>query len=123
MERSPWRRLVLQTIAVAGGVVGLYLLVMLVNLPITARVIGQHILYDSPHFYVRATMALYLLGTCVTFDVLQPPMRRGVRDCGLCVGGCGVCCLYHLVHFGLVLLCYRPQRACFVAHTPGTASL
>ncbi len=92
MERSPWRRLVLQTIAVAGGVVGLYLLVMLVNLPITARVIGQHILYDSPHFYVRATMALYLLGTCVTFDVLQPPMRRGVRKrrhITLLTEGCG----------------------------------
>ncbi|MDQ4363084.1 hypothetical protein RBT89_26965, partial [Pseudomonas aeruginosa] len=51
------------------ALVGLYLLAMLVKLPITARVVGQHILYDSPHFYVMTTMALYLIGTCASLMV------------------------------------------------------
>lgn len=66
LEPVRWRRRVLAAIAAVGGAVGIYLLAMLVRLPITARVTGQHILYDSPHFYVLTTMALYLLGTCVS---------------------------------------------------------
>lgn len=66
IETVPWRRRALAAIAVAGGLVGLYLLLMVVSLPITARVIGHRILYDSPHFYVRATMGLYLVGTCIS---------------------------------------------------------
>ncbi|EKJ7675982.1 hypothetical protein PJV66_006735, partial [Pseudomonas aeruginosa] len=66
LESVRWRRRVLVAIAVAGALVGLYLLAMLVKLPITARVVGQHILYDSPHFYVMTTMALYLIGTCAS---------------------------------------------------------
>ncbi|AEB85714.1 MULTISPECIES: DUF6629 family protein [Comamonadaceae] len=66
LEPVRWRRRVLIAIALAGAVVGLYLLVMLVRLPITARVIGQHIFYDSPHFYVLTTMALYFAGTCAS---------------------------------------------------------
>jgi hypothetical protein len=42
---------------------------MLARLPITARVVGQHIFYDSPHFYVLTTMALYLIGTCASLMV------------------------------------------------------
>jgi hypothetical protein len=66
LEAVPWRRRVLASIAVAGGLVGLYLLAMLIRLPIVARVTGQHILYDSPHFYVLTTMGLYVIGTCVS---------------------------------------------------------
>ncbi|MDF5946670.1 hypothetical protein P4129_06530 [Pseudomonas aeruginosa] len=69
LESVRWRRRVLVAIAVAGALVGLYLLAMLVKLPITARVVGQHILYDSPHFYVMTTMALYLIGTCANLMV------------------------------------------------------
>ena len=50
----------------AGSLVGLYLLATMVRVPIVARVTGHHILYDSPHFYVLATMALYLIGTSVS---------------------------------------------------------
>jgi len=63
------RRKVLAATAIAGAAVGLYLLLMLVRLPITARVVENHIFYDSPHFYVRLTMALYLLGTCASLMV------------------------------------------------------
>lgn len=41
LESVRWRRRVLVAIAVAGALVGLYLLAMLVKLPITARVVGQ----------------------------------------------------------------------------------
>ncbi len=63
------RRRVIGAIAIAGAAVGLYLLAMLMRLPITARVVEHHIFYDSPHFYVRLTMALYLLGTCASLMV------------------------------------------------------
>lgn len=66
LEPARWRRRTLRAIALAGAAVGVYLLAMLIRLPITARVTGQHILYDSPHFYVLATMALYLVGTCAS---------------------------------------------------------
>lgn len=69
LETVPWRRRVLACMAITGALVGVYLLAMLVRLPITARVVGQHILYDSPHFYVLTTMALYLIGTCASLMV------------------------------------------------------
>ena len=69
LETVPWRRRVLAGIALAGALAGVYLLVMLARLPITARVVGQHIFYDSPHFYVLTTMALYLIGTCASLMV------------------------------------------------------
>jgi hypothetical protein len=69
IEPSAIRRKVLGGIAFVGAAVGLYLLLMLIQLPITARVVENHIFYDSPHFYVRLTMALYLLGTCVSLMV------------------------------------------------------
>lgn len=32
----------------------------------TSRVLGQHIVYESPHFYIVAVMTLYLIATCVS---------------------------------------------------------
>ena len=66
LETVPWRRRVLIAIALAGSAVGLYLLVTLFTLPIVATVTGQHIAYESPHFYALAAMSLYLLGTCAS---------------------------------------------------------
>lgn len=60
------RRRVLTAIAIAGSAVGLYLLATLFTLPIVATVEGQHIAYESPHFYALAAMSLYLLGTCAS---------------------------------------------------------
>ncbi len=60
------RRKVLIAIAVAGAAAGLYLLYFLIRLPIVAEVVGRHINYISPHFYIIAVMALYVLGTCVS---------------------------------------------------------
>ena len=66
LETVPWRRRVLIAIGFAGSAVGLYLLTTLFTLPIVATVRGQHIAYESPHFYALATMSLYLLGTCAS---------------------------------------------------------
>lgn len=66
LETVPWRRRILIGIALAGSAVGLYLLATLFTLPIVATVTGQHIAYESPHFYALAAMSLYLLGTCAS---------------------------------------------------------
>ncbi len=66
LETVRWRRQALGVMQIAGIVVGLYLLYFLVRVPITSRVLGQHIVYESPHFYIGAVMALYLSGTCVS---------------------------------------------------------
>lgn len=66
VEGVPWRRRALAASQVAGIVVGLYLLYFLVSFPVTSRVLGQHIVYESPHFYIAAVMALYLIATCVS---------------------------------------------------------
>lgn len=48
-----------------GLAVGLYLLYFIIEFPVTARIIGGHIAYESPHFYAVPTMVMYLIGTCV----------------------------------------------------------
>ena len=69
LEPARWRRRALFGIALAGAAVGLYLLYILVRLPVVAEVSNSHIAYLSPHFYVLAVMALYVLGTCVSLMV------------------------------------------------------
>ena len=64
LEPEQWRRRVLTAIAFAGAAVGLYLLYFLIAEPIVSQVVDNHIRYDSPHFYVAAVVALYVLATC-----------------------------------------------------------
>lgn len=66
LEPEAWRRKLLAGIALAGAAVGLYLLYFLVTEPITSEVVGRHISYVSPHFYVVPVMTLYVLSTCVS---------------------------------------------------------
>lgn len=66
LESVPWRRTILRSIVLAGGVVGIYLLYFLATVPIVAQVEGHHIDYNSPHFYIVTVMILYVLGTCVS---------------------------------------------------------
>jgi hypothetical protein len=66
LEPVEWRRKLLMAIAVAGAAVGLYLLYFLVTEPIVSEVVGRHISYQSPHFYIAAVMALYVSATCVS---------------------------------------------------------
>ena len=66
LEAAPWRRRALLATQVAGLAVGLYLLYYLVQFPVTSRVLGQHIVYESPHFYIGVVMALYGSATCLS---------------------------------------------------------
>ena len=66
LETEPWRRNVMQGFQVAGVAAGGYLWYSLIARPIVAEVIGSHILYDSPHFYVEPVIALYVAATCFT---------------------------------------------------------
>ncbi len=66
LETVSWRKKALAVCQVAGASVGLYLSYVIVQFPVTARVLGQHIVYESPHFYIVAVMTLYLIATCVS---------------------------------------------------------
>lgn len=66
LELTPWRKRAISGFQIAGAVVGLYLLYSLIVRPITAEVVGQHIVYDTPHFYGVPVMVLYLAATCVS---------------------------------------------------------
>ena len=65
LEAVPWRRKVIWGFQVVGLSVGLYLLYMLVDYPVTA-VAAENIVYVSPHFYKTPVMLLYLAATCVS---------------------------------------------------------
>ena len=65
-ETSRRRKTILLGFQVAGLAVGLYLLYSLIVRPITAEVIGRHIVYASPHFYLLPVMVLYVAATCVS---------------------------------------------------------
>ena len=66
VEPEAWRRKLLMIIAVAGAAAGVFLLYFLVTEPIVSEVVGKHISYQSPHFYIGAVMVLYVLATCVS---------------------------------------------------------
>ena len=66
LETIAWRRKALVVCQVTGVGVGLYLLYIIVQYPVTSQVLGRHIVYESPHFYVLTVMALYLVATCVS---------------------------------------------------------
>ncbi len=65
LEVVPWRRKVIWGFQVVGLCVGLYLLYMLVDFPVTA-VVADNIVYVSPHFYKVPVMLLYLIATCLS---------------------------------------------------------
>lgn len=66
LETVAWRRKALVALQVAGLAVGLYLLYFLVTAPVTSRVLGQHIVYESPHFYIAWVAVLYGASTCLS---------------------------------------------------------
>ena len=79
IEPPGGRRSALKALVVAGSAVGLYLLYVLVAFPVVSRPTGQHVEYDSPHFFVAAVMMLYLISTTVS-PLLST--LRGVRVFG-----------------------------------------
>ena len=63
LETVPWRKKAVAACQIAGTAVGLYLLYIIAQFPVTSRVLEKHISYDSPHFYIVPVMLLYLTGT------------------------------------------------------------
>lgn len=80
IEPPGGRRRALGMLVVAGSALGVYLLYMLVAFPVVSRPTGQHVEYDSPHFFVTAVMMLYLVSTTVS-PLLST--LRGVRVFGV----------------------------------------
>jgi len=66
LEPVSWRRKALAACQIAGAGGGLYLLYFIIQFPVTSRVLGKHIVYESPHFYIVAVMFFYLIATCVS---------------------------------------------------------
>ena len=65
MEAVRWRKKVIFAFMIPGTAVSLYLLYFMVATPMVAEVVGSHIVYDSPHFYLIPVMIFYLAATCV----------------------------------------------------------
>ena len=65
LETVSWRRKVIWGFQSVGLFVGLFLLVLIIEFPVTAVVV-ENIVYVSPHFYEIPVMLLYLAATCVS---------------------------------------------------------
>ena len=66
LETVRWRKKAIFAFEVAGVAVGLHLLYFIVARPLVAELVGGHIVYESPHFYLMPVMVLYLAATCVS---------------------------------------------------------
>jgi hypothetical protein len=66
LETVIWRKKALAICQIAGLAVGLYLLYFIVQFPVTSRVLGKHIVYESPHFYIEFVIVFYLIATCAS---------------------------------------------------------
>jgi uncharacterized protein DUF6629 len=66
LEAVRWRKKAIFTFEAAGVALGLYLLYFLMTRPVVAEVVGSHIVYASPHFYLIPVMVFYLAVTCVS---------------------------------------------------------
>lgn len=65
LETVPFRKKALAGCQIVGMAVGLYLLYIIIQFPVS-RVLERHIAYESPHFYVVPVMVLYLIATCAS---------------------------------------------------------
>ena len=65
LETVAWRRRVIWGFQAVGLAVGLYLLYLILQLPVTSVALAN-IVYVSPHFYQVPVMLLYLVATCVS---------------------------------------------------------
>ena len=66
LEAVRWRKRAIFAFGVAGVAVALYLLYFIVTRSVVAELVGSHIVYASPHFYLIPVMTLYLAATCVS---------------------------------------------------------
>jgi hypothetical protein len=76
LEPVHWRRRLLFGIAAAGAATALYLLYFLITEPTVSQVVGYHIDYVSPHFYIGEVLILYVLATCASSLLSSHPAVR-----------------------------------------------
>ena len=76
LEPVHWRRRLLFGLVAAGAATAAYLLYFLVMEPTVSQVIGQHIDYISPHFYIGEVLVLYVLATCASSLLSSHPAVR-----------------------------------------------
>ncbi len=65
LETVAWRRRVIWGFQAVGLAVGMYLLYLILEFPVTSVALAN-IVYVSPHFYKVPVMLLYLAATCVS---------------------------------------------------------
>ena len=65
LETVAWRRRVIWGFQAVGLAVGVYLLYLILEFPVTSVALAN-IVYVSPHFYRLPVMLLYLAATCVS---------------------------------------------------------
>lgn len=76
LEIVPQRRNTMRWFQGLGLAVGLYLLFFIVTGPVVAEIVGQHIAYPSPHFFIKPVIALYVTATCLTGFFSSHPFVR-----------------------------------------------
>lgn len=111
MEAVPWRKKAILAFEVAGVAVGLYLLYYMVTLPMVAEVVGRHIVYLSPHFYLIPVMVLYLAATCVSCFFSESRVREALWRVGVVVFHCVIRRSLHGLGFDLVLFRGDPESS------------
>lgn len=99
VETHRRRRAALGVFQAIGLLVGLYLFYFLISEPVTAHIHQNSIFYDSPHFYVAATVVLYLSATCVS----------GLFSSHRCIN------VFGLLAFALAILAYEISVKTFVS--------
>lgn len=76
LEGTRWRKKAMLGFQVVGTAVGVYLLYFLIARPIVAEVVGQHIVYVSPHFYIGPVIVAYVAATCFSEFVSSHTFAR-----------------------------------------------
>lgn len=76
LESVTWRKRALIALQIAGTAVGRYLPFNLLRYPVTSRILGKHIVYASPHFYILVVMGSYVVATCFSAMLSSHPIIR-----------------------------------------------
>lgn len=132
LESVSWRRKALFATQIAGISVGLYLLYFLVRFPVVSKVLGQHIVYESPHFYIRVVMVLYLIATCASSMLSSDRIIRSFGVLSLATFGAAyaihaatlvsVWCFFAAILSFIVYVYFQRRRRFRTAQLPSAAS-
>ncbi len=104
IEAVRWRKKAIFAFEAVGVAVGLYLLYFIVTRPVVAEVVGRHIVYNSPHFYVIPVMVALPRGDLCQLLLFKSRVRETVWRVDVVVLHCGVPRSGDGLLFDLVLL-------------------